>query len=192
MLCSLRFAKPQGRVWIMGKTRRLPDSSRECHAENMERQTLKGAAFGLLLAYLVAGAGQARAQEDQGYWRAASSNANAITGDIGIGGSKLTIDYFTFPLAPIRRLKPVEVSSVFDADVNAGINGMLYRLQVAPDRRFLHKNTLCGDDETQWMATYATGRTLQVAFFSGDDQPVFTFDAIQHSSAVCGTFIYSR
>ena len=145
-----------------------------------------------LLAGIACGAAQAEAQEDQGYWRASSSNANAITGDLALGGSKLTIDYFTFPLASIRRLKPVEVSSVFDADVNAGIEGMLYRLQVAPDKRFLHKNTLCGDVETQWMVTYATGRTLRVAFFSGDDQPVFTFDAIQHSSAVCGTFTYSR
>jgi len=130
--------------------------------------------------------------QDQGYWRAASSNANAITGDVTISASRVTIDYLTFTMAPIRRLKPVEVSSVFDADVNAGIEGMLYRLKVPPAQRFLHKNTLCGDEETQWMATYVTGRTLNVAFFSGDDEPVFTFDAIQHSSAVCGTFSYSR
>lgn len=153
----------------------------------MKRQILTGAAFGLLLA----GSMSAVAQE-QGYWRAASSNANAITGDITIGSSRVTIDYFTFTLAPIRKLKPVEVSSVFDADVNAGIEGMLYRLKVPPGQRFMHKNTLCGDEETQWMATYVAGRTLNVAFFSGDDEPVFTFDAIQHSSAVCGAFSYSR
>lgn len=146
----------------------------------------------VLLAGTLCCAARVAAQEDQGYWRAASSNANAITGDLTIGGSKLTIDYFTFPLAAIRRLKPVEVSSVFDADVNAGISGMLYRLKVAPDQKFQHKNTLCGDEETQWMATYVTGRTLSVAFFSGDDEPVFNFDAIQHSSAVCGTFMYGR
>lgn len=153
----------------------------------MKRQILTGAAFGLLLA----GSMSAVAQE-QGYWRAASSNANAITGDITIGSSRVTIDYFTFTLAPIRKLKPVEVSSVFDADVNAGIEGMLYRLKVPPGQRFMHKNTLCGDEETQWMATYVAGRTLNVAFFSGDDEPIFTFDAIQHSSAVCGAFSYSR
>jgi hypothetical protein len=145
----------------------------------------------VLLFGCVCGASRARAQ-DQGYWRAASTNANAITGDITIGNSKVTIGFTTFPLAPIRRLKPVEVSSVFDADVNAGIEGMLYRLKVPPAQRFQHKNTLCGDDETQWMATYATGRTLSVAFFSGDDEPVFTFGAIQNSSALCGTFIYGR
>jgi hypothetical protein len=134
----------------------------------------------------------AQAQEDRGYWRAASSNANAITGDISIGELKMSINYVTFPLAPIRRLKPIEVSAAFDADVDAGIEGSLYRLKVPPAQRFLHKNTLCGDDETEWMATYARGHTLQVAFFSGDDEPVFTFDAVQKSSALCGVYSYAR
>jgi hypothetical protein len=134
----------------------------------------------------------AQAQEDRGYWRAASSNANAITGDISIGELKMSINYVTFPLAPIRRLKPIEVSAAFDADVNAGIEGSLYRLKVPPAQRFLHKNTLCGDDETEWMATYVRGHALQVAFFSGDDEPVFTFDAIQKSSALCGVYSYAR
>jgi hypothetical protein len=157
----------------------------------MKTGTLRSAAFVLGLA-AVCSAAAARAQEDRGYWRAASSNANAITGDITVGGSKVTIDFATFPLAPIRRLKPVEVSAVFDADVNAGINGMLYRLRVPAAQRFNKKNTLCGDEDTQWMATYVTGRTLQVAFFSGDDEPVFTFDAIQKSPERCGTFVYGR
>ncbi len=158
----------------------------------MKNEILRAAAAaGLVLACVIAVGTQAKAQ-DEGYWRAASTNANAITGDITIGGSKVTIDFFIFPLAPIRRLKPVEVSSVFDADVNAGIEGMLYRLKVAPDQRFQHKNTLCGDEETQWMATYVTGRSLSVAFFSGDDEPVFTFDAMQGSATKCGVFSYSR
>ncbi len=149
------------------------------------------AVAGLVLACMFAPGTQANAQ-DQGYWRAASTNANAITGDITIGASKVTIDFFIFPLAPIRKLKPVEVSSVFDADVNAGIEGMLYRLKVPPDQRFQHKNTLCGDEETQWIATYVTGRTLNVAFFSGDDEPAFSFDAMQGSTTKCGVYSYSR
>ena len=91
-----------------------------------------------------------------------------------------------FPLAPIRTLKPVEVSAVFDADVSAGISGMLYRMNVPGGQRFLHKNTLCGGEDTQWMATYVTGHTLKVAFFSGDDMPVFTFDAIQRRRICAG------
>lgn len=89
-------------------------------------------------------------------------------------------------------MTPAEAAAVFDADVNAGINGDLYRLSVPPDKRFLHHNTLCGSDETRWMATYISGRTLQVAFFSGEDMPVMTFEAMQNSPVLCGTFSYSR
>ena len=145
----------------------------------------------LLVAGAVAGAAQANAQ-DGGAWHAASTNATSITSDIAILKDRISIDFLTYPLAPIRTLKPVEVSAVFDADVNAGISGMLYRLKIPARQRFLHKNTLCGDEDTQWMATYVTGKTLEVAFFSGDDMPVFTFDAISKSPALCGTFAYAR
>jgi hypothetical protein len=71
--------------------------------------------------------------------------------------------------------------------------GTLYRLRVAAAQRFLRKNTLCGSDETQWMATYLSGpKTLQVAFLSGDDEPVFTMDAITKSGRLCGTYTYVR
>jgi hypothetical protein len=132
------------------------------------------------------------AQEDRGLWSAASTNAHAMTGDITIGEAKVTLNFITFPLALIRRLKPVEVSAVFDADVNAGIEGTLYRLRIPGRQSFAHKNTLCGGEDTQWRATYALGHTLKVAFFSGDDMPVFTFDAMQNTAAVCGSFVYGR
>jgi hypothetical protein len=146
----------------------------------------------LALASLMACAVCCRAQEDRGYWRAASSNALAITGDINVGELKLTLNFATFPLSELRRLKPTEVSAVFDADVNAGINGTLYRVKVPATKYIVKKNTLCGEDETEWMATYVVGRNLQVAFFSGDDEPVFSFDAVQKSTALCGTFVYAR
>ena len=154
----------------------------------MKRILLLGAAIVLLIASSAA----AGAQEDRGLWRAASANARAITGDVAIADLKVTIDFVVFPVAQIRRLKPVEVSAVFDADVNAGIEGTLYRLNISPGERFLHKNTLCGGEATQWMATYVTGHTLKVVFFSGDDMPVFTFDAMQNTTTVCGTFVYGR
>jgi hypothetical protein len=144
--------------------------------------------LGLTAAY---GAAQAKAQ-DRGAWHAESSNATSITSDVTVGKDSVTIDFTTFPLAPIRTLKPVEVSAVFDADVSAGISGMLYRMKVPAAQRFLHKNSLCGDADTQWMATYVTGHTLNVAFFSGDDMPVFTFEAISKTTDLCGTFGYDR
>ncbi len=132
------------------------------------------------------------AAQDKGYWRAASTNSKAITGDISIGDDKVFINFLAFRIAQARTLGPAEVAAAFDADVNAGGTGELYHLNVPADRRFLHHNTLCGTEETQWMATYVSGRTLQVAFFSGQAPPVLTIDALENSTDLCGAFTYSR
>jgi hypothetical protein len=153
----------------------------------MNRKILLGAAAGVVLACSLSCAAQ-----DKGYWHCASTETEKMTGDISIANLKVTINLATFPLAAIRRLKPVEVSAVFDADVSAGISGDLYRLRVPASKNIAGHNTLCGGEDTQWMATYVTGRTLRVAFFAGDDMPVFTFDAMQNSTALCGTYTYVR
>jgi hypothetical protein len=153
----------------------------------MTRFKFRCAAAGLALACSISCLAQ-----DRGNWYAASTAATRVTGDISIAAAKVTIDLFQFPLVPVRRLTPVEVSAAFDADVNAGINGDLYRVQVPARQRFQHKNTLCGTEETEWMATYVTGKTLQVTFFSGNEIPVFSFDALANSANRCGTFAYTR
>lgn len=129
--------------------------------------------------------------QDLGYWRAASSNAHAITGDIGISDLKLSINYTLFTIAQIRKLDPAEAVAVFGAE-HPGGGGYLYRLNVPAAKRFLHHNTLCGSDETQWMATYAAGRDLQVAFFSGATTPALSSDALANSTSLCGLFSYAR
>ena len=130
--------------------------------------------------------------QEQGYWRAASTNARAITGDIVIGETSIQINYVPFTIAPIRTLKTPEVAAIFDADVNSGVQGKLYRLSIPSERKFAHKNTLCGTESTQWMAAFVSGRNLQIALFSGLDEPVFTFDALNNSSTRCATFTYAR
>lgn len=130
--------------------------------------------------------------QDKGPWRAAGSTAKSITGDIAIGDTRLVINFASFPLAPVRALSAAEASAAFDADPGTPGGGNLYRLQVAPDRRFQHHNTLCGTDQTQWMATWASGRDLKVAFFSGQKMPLLTLDALNESSTLCGTFDYAR
>ena len=67
-----------------------------------------------------------------------------------------------------------------------------YRVTVPAEQRFLHKNTLCGTDETHWMATYVSDHTLEVAFFSSSEAPVMTFEAISNASQLCGTFTSAR
>jgi hypothetical protein len=134
----------------------------------------------------------AAAGQDKGDWRAASRTANSITGDIALAGSKVTINFTDFPLVQARTLTPAEVSAAFDADINSAATGVLYRLTVPATKRFLHHNTLCGTEDTRWMASYVSGRNLQIAFFSGTDAPVFTLDALRNSTDLCGTFTYAR
>jgi hypothetical protein len=129
---------------------------------------------------------------DTGDWRAASTDAVSITGDLHISAAKLTINYASFPLAQIRSLEPGEITAVFNEDNNAGGGGNLYRLDVPAEQKFIHHNTLCGTDDTQWMVTYVSGRALEVAFFSGSQMPILTVDALAHTTNLCGTYRYKR
>jgi hypothetical protein len=145
------------------------------------------AVVGWGLAYAGLGAAQ-----EKGNWHAASSTAKSITGDLTISAEKLSINFFGFPIAQIRALQPAEVSAAFDLDSAAGGTGNLYRLSIPGTTRFLHKNTLCGSEDTQWMATYVAGRSLQIVFFSGPKMPILTPEAIATSTDVCGTFSYVK
>lgn len=153
----------------------------------MRKRLLRSAGAVLLLSCSLCCFGQ-----DQGYWRAASNSANDITGDIAISSTRLTINFSGFTMAQIRRLTPAEAGAAFGTDVNAGGSGSLYRISVPAAKRFLHHNTLCGSEDAQWMATYVTGRSMQVAFFSGENLPVLTAESLADSTDVCGTFSYTR
>jgi hypothetical protein len=131
------------------------------------------------------------AAQDQGYWRAAGSTAKSITGDVALSDEKIAINLTNFTISRIRGLQPDEVGAIFDAETNAA-GGSLYRLNIPAAKTFLRKNKLCGSEDTQWMVTYATGRSLVLAFFSGQKPPVFTRAAIADSTDLCGTFSYVR
>jgi hypothetical protein len=149
------------------------------------------ARFGLVV--LCAGILPAAAlAQEQGYWRAESSTAKGVTGDIEFGNDKLMLDFYTTPLAEIRDLKPGEVSAVFDVDADSATAGRLYRVSIPAGKSFLHHSKLCGSEDTQWVATYAVRRQLQVAFFSGSSMPVFTPEAIGSATNLCGTYSYVR
>jgi hypothetical protein len=153
----------------------------------MKHERLLRAVVGSVLA-----CGVSAGAQDKGMWRAESSTAQSITGDIALSDEKLTINFTGFVVAQIRRLEPGEVSAVFDADSGAGGSGSLYRLNIPAAKKFMHRNTLCGTEDTQWMATYVAGRTLKLAFFSGPKAPEFTLNAIANSTELCGTFSYVR
>jgi hypothetical protein len=153
----------------------------------MRRETLLRATLGLVLVCCMTAAAQ-----DKGYWRAASSTAKSITGDVALSEEKISINFLSFTIARIRGLEQGEASALFDPDGTAAGSGSLYRLNVPGAKKFLHKNSLCGSDDTQWMVTYVAGRSLQLAFFSGEKPPVFTPDAIANSTDMCGKFGYVR
>jgi hypothetical protein len=130
--------------------------------------------------------------QEAGLWSATSSNAKAITGEIGVSTSKLTINFINFPIAQIRSLTTDEMLAAFNPDNPAGAVGHLYKLDIPASRIMLHKNTLCGGEGAQWMATAIDGRSLRLAFFSSQAPPVFTIDALQNSSDLCGIYTYGR
>lgn len=134
--------------------------------------------------------------QDKGYWRASSNTASSITGDITITDAKLVINFASFPLAEIRPLQPAEINALFNPDTatpgSIGGSGNLYRLNIPGAKRFLHKNTLCGSDDVQWLATWANGGRLQVALFSGPDMPVLKPEVLATATNICGTFTYEH
>lgn len=149
------------------------------------------AAVLLIAMPVLTGSLSALAQE-KGYWRAANSNAEAITGDVAFSDTKISINYTSFAIAQIRKLQPAEIGAAFDADIGGGGSGNLYRLDIPAERKFVHHNSLCGNDNTEWMATYVQGRNLRIAFFSGSTMPVLTPEALTSSTNVCGSYSYVR
>jgi hypothetical protein len=153
----------------------------------MKRRTLWAIVISVLACSLTVAA------QEKGIWRAASSTAQSITGDVALSEDKLSINFSGFTIAQIRALEPGELSAVFAAEGGgAGGSGNLYRLRIPGDKKFLHKNTLCGSEDTQWMVTYVAGHALHLAFFSGQKMPLFTADAIANTTDLCGTFYYVR
>jgi hypothetical protein len=135
--------------------------------------------------------------QEAGYWRAASTTARGITGDISFATEKLTINILVITVSRIRALTADEIAAAFNPDpAPQGSSpqglGSLYRVDIRATQKFLHKNTLCGSDDTKWMATYVSGRSLSLAFFSDDKPPTLTREALNDSTTLCGTFSYSR
>ena len=86
----------------------------------MKRETLLRSIVGLVLVCSMTAVAQ-----DKGYWRATSSTARSITGDVTLSDEKLSINFLSFTVARIRSLEQAEASTLFDAEGTAGGNGSL-------------------------------------------------------------------
>jgi hypothetical protein len=129
------------------------------------------------------------AQLERGAWRAVSNTARSITGDVALTDERISINFTNFTIARVRALEQKELSALFETE---GGSGSLYRMDVPAAKRFLHKNTLCGDSDVQYMATYVQGKELRLAFFSGGKAPVITAESLANTTDLCGTYTYSR
>jgi hypothetical protein len=130
--------------------------------------------------------------QERGQWRAASKTAQSITGDVAFGGEKISINFASFTIAQIRPLSATEATTLFHAEPGAPATGNLYRVAIPAARRFLHKNTLCGAEETDWIITYIDGKTLQTAMFSDPRIPDLTPEAMANGTTLCGIYTYVR
>jgi hypothetical protein len=148
---------------------------------------IKAVLLGLLLA-----CGTSSIAQERGSWRATSSTAKAITGDVIFSGERVTINFAAFIIAQIRTVQPAEAAATFNLEPGETGSGNIYRLNVPAATKFQHKNTLCGSEETDYMVTYVAGKTLHVAFFSGMKLPVLTPEALANTPDLCGTFLYTR
>jgi hypothetical protein len=132
--------------------------------------------------------------QETGYWRATSSTAKSITGDIALNSEKIAINFNSYWIAQIRALTPSELSAAFGMDTNASTPGAgnLYRLSIPGNKKFLRKSTLCAGEDVQWLATYTTGRKLQLALFSTSHMPVLTPEVLTNDPDLCGVFEYVK
>jgi hypothetical protein len=146
----------------------------------------------LTLAIALFGSVAASAGEKKTYWGAASSNAIAITSDVELGASKLSIGYIDFPINKAKEISLTEAMAAFDVDTATPGAGTLYHINIAASTRFQHNNTLCGGEDVLWMLAWTTKHSLKLAFFSGADQPQLTFEAVSKSQDLCGVFTYTR
>jgi hypothetical protein len=140
----------------------------------------------LMLALLLTAAA---APAQSGNWRASSQSARSTTGDIAFAGDKIYLNYTGFIVANIRTLTPPETAAMFEDATGPGI---LYRTSIPAEKKFLHKSTLCGSEDTQWIVTYTAGKTLRLAFFSSSDMPILTPEALTNNPNLCGTYTYVR
>jgi hypothetical protein len=150
----------------------------------MNRSHLLAASLMLLIVPAVA--------QERGQWRAASKTAQSITGDVAFGGEKVSINFNSFTIAQIRTLTSAEATALFHAEAGAPGAGNLYRVVIPAAKKFLHKNTLCGAEETDWIITYIDGKTLQLAMFSDPKVPDLTAEGLANGSNLCGTYTYVR
>ena len=128
-------------------------------------------------------------------WRADTTTAQGITGDIRLGKDQLAIGARVFPLAFVRDLTRAEAAETADLIGASGpVAGGLYTIDIPAGTTFRNGNVLCNGATTRIIAverTESARRRLDLVAFEGDREIYFSgWKTV--TGHVCGTFGYSR
>jgi hypothetical protein len=129
-----------------------------------------------------------------------STTAMGITGDIETTQNELIIQSHRLKLKLVRNFEGeglANASHLLDATLNSNTKGQLYRTYLPARTRLQSTNKLCGQKPTTWVVILHTidrenRVNLELAFFSGNQQPNLTPAAINTSKDLCGTFWYQQ
>jgi hypothetical protein len=134
-------------------------------------------------------ASSARAASVNEQWKAASTTATSITGDITISANRITFGNGTsLPLAAAGRVPD------FKIDVGKPVSATLFRVTAPEDPVLLSGHRLCGGEPPHpvtfiavWRPAHVRGSVdlRTVAAFSGGEQPTRA-----GGPDFCGTYIY--
>lgn len=117
----------------------------------------------------------------EGRWRAASSTASAVTGDIRLRG-----DTLIFGNGKRLTLIPASAREGNWTPLPESSSGALYRLDPPSDPVLLHGNTLCGKPVTYIVLSQRAEHGLGLTAFTGKAAPQ-GFDA-----DACAVYFYER
>ena len=132
-------------------------------------------------------------------WLATSNTALAITGDIKLSPTKLTMARRDYPLTLVRDIDAQHLSDIgksFASDHPTAAR--LYKTRIPAKARLLNGNDICGPWDANWLLavnennTDDNGPTLSLAFFSGDSEPHLDYEAIENTTNLCETYGYSH
>jgi len=129
-----------------------------------------------------------------------STTSMGITGDILETTDELVIQNQHLKLTPVRKLENQELTDaagLLNATINSETRAQLYKTHLPANTRLHSSNTLCGRSATSWVVMLHTvdkegGINLDLAFFSGSQQPNLTPAVISTSRDLCGTFWYQK
>jgi hypothetical protein len=140
--------------------------------------------------------------EQVSHWTARSATAEKITGDIESTPTSMTIAGERMPVELVRRLgydELVDAAGLFSRDLTDETLAGMYRVTAATSAPIPEGNALCGAKETGWILAMITrvngpdyGQELQIAAFSGAEQPNLKPAVLAKSKALCGTYAYQK